>query len=108
MNCRRGPRRANLEVLLEQRSPQATVMPGMWELPRFEGSSAILKPLLNVRHSIMRTNYRISIIEAASIKKVDYANSRNERWIRQDELNKLPLTGLARKILLRLRLIVRQ
>jgi len=105
----RRQRRGATEVLLARRASDATVMPGMWELPmpslslpitaRPEGDG---KPLLILRHAIMQTNYRVAVVEepVAGIQKDETA-----RWLKAADLAALPLTGLARKILLRLGLL---
>ena len=98
-------RNGKTELLLEQRPPAATVMPGMWELPRPEASSSSEKPILALRHAIMQTNYRVSVLEIPSIGGLPM--STNRRWIPLTELSTLPLTGLAKKILLRLGLLAR-
>ena len=102
------------EVLLQQRPATATIMPGMWELPPLtqnpksatEISAATDKeePLLVLRHAIMQTNYRVTVI---SIPVAPPGRSKPvaiQSWIKLPDLASLPLTGLARKILLRLQL----
>ena len=94
------------EVLLEQRSPDQTVMPGMWELPALRSTEVADADLrMAVRHAIMQVNYYVRIrtvfeddAEALTLP------SENRRWVLLTELGKLPLTGLARKVLLRARL----
>ncbi len=50
------------EVLLEQRPPDASQMPGMWELPLLkEGQESESMQLLTVRHSITNTNYYVTV-----------------------------------------------
>ncbi len=97
------------EVLLQLRAPGATVMPGMWELPRLRGeaSAAANKPLMTLRHAIMRTNYRVSVVELPQPDSSEIADGEGLRWVGVAELSGLPLTGLARKILLRLGLLDR-
>ena len=91
-------------VLLEQRSANASVMPGMWELPRAPedslADSAGGTPLLLLRHAIMQTNYRVAVIRLLPARLPASSDARS--WTRIVELPNLPLTGLARKILLRL------
>ncbi len=96
------------EVLLEQRSSAATVMPGMWELPRVEEAGVDERCLLSLRHSIMQTNYRVTVVELS--KEPDSPNFPERsglRWVAVSELSGLPLTGLARKTLRRLGLFAR-
>ncbi len=90
-------------VLLEQRPASATVMPGMWELPRLAADSTAAEPLLALRHSIMQTNYRVSVVACVPTAGVAHPPGDAARhWIAVGDLPKLPLTGLARKIFLRL------
>ncbi|MFZ0663411.1 MAG: A/G-specific adenine glycosylase [Acidobacteriaceae bacterium] len=92
------------EVLLEQRPAEATLMPGMWELPGIDPERAPEeKKALTVRHSITGTNYSVSIY--AFEPKEQKALPRRQaarQWFAVGELNRVPLTGLARKALKRL------
>jgi A/G-specific adenine glycosylase len=98
-----------IEVLLEQRDPGATVMPGMWELPRNESPNPQEKLLLSLRHSIMQTNFRVSVIEAIKPEATSsHTKDTKLVWIPLLNLSSLPLTGLARKIFLRLGLTNRR
>ena len=101
---RSGPQ--NREVLLVQRSADQTVMPDMWELPSLRDLTipgAELRMVL--RHAIMQVNYYVRIRtvfeEDADVLTIP---SETRRWVRLHELDALPLTGLARKVLLRARL----
>jgi len=97
------------QVLLQQRHPTATVMPGMWELPRLDSAStAETKPMVALRHAIMQTNYRVAVypLPLAHRSAVE-SPEENQRWIEVADLMRLPLTGLARKIFLRVRLLLR-
>jgi A/G-specific adenine glycosylase len=83
-------------VKLVRRSKSATVMTGMWELPTL----AVIpdppaSPVLNVKHSIMNTDYRVRVW------RVSTPASRQGRWWSTRDLPNIPLTGLARKILRR-------
>ena len=102
------PCEADLEVLLEQRPGTQTVMAGMWELPALK---EIVVPeqetRLTLRHSIMRINYYVRVravsqddIEAMAV------DGGLRRWVPLGELEKIALTGLTRKILSRLRLLI--
>jgi A/G-specific adenine glycosylase len=94
------------EVLLFQRSPEQTVMPGLWELPALrETHIPEARVRLTVRHAIMQVNYTVRIrrileeeVEALALPSVQ------RQWVRLCDLDTLPLTGLARKVLLRSRL----
>lgn len=96
------------EVLLEQRPQEATLMPGMFELPPLpldavEGR----EPLLRIRHSITNTNYYVQVfsphgpLDQALRRAVPAAKS-DLHWTRTSKLASVPLTGLARKVLQRL------
>jgi len=121
-------------VWLVRRSQQARLMPGMWELPLLACSrvsnvsarqgpsfcssapvipsiplrpgaatasaAAPLVPLISLRHSITHTDYRVQVVAVAPGRV-----SGDGRWVRISRLPALPLTGLCRKILRRLRLI---
>jgi A/G-specific adenine glycosylase len=91
------------EVLLEERPATETVMPGMWELPRLRSVDVPGADLrMAVRHAIMQVNYyvRIRTVFEDDAEALTVA-SENRRWVRLRDLSTLPLTGLARKVLLR-------
>jgi A/G-specific adenine glycosylase len=94
------------EVLLDQRGADQTVMPGMWELPALRDShipDAHLR--MAVRHAIMRVNYYVRICTVfEEDAEALIVPSQNRQWVRLYDLAALPLTGLARKVLLRARL----
>ena len=98
--------RKNREILLDQRAADQTVMPGMWELPALRDCTVAGAHLrMALRHAIMQVNYYVRIrtvfeedAEALTVP------SETRRWIRLHDLAALPLTGLARKVLLRARL----
>lgn len=81
-------------VLLVQRSPNASVMPGMWELPvAFESATNNQLPKMRLRHSIMNTDYEVLVFtHQEGVKPTG-------KWVQMSRLAQLPLTGLARKIL---------
>ena len=98
--------RKNREVLLDQRAADQTVMPGMWELPALRDCTVTGAHLrMALRHAIMQVNYYVRIRtvfeEDADALTVP---SETRSWIRLHDLATLPLTGLARKVLLRARL----
>ena len=94
------------EVLLDQRAEEQTVMTGMWELPALRETRVEAEHLrMTVRHAIMQVNYYVRIrtvfeedAEALTV------SSDLRRWVRLRDLESLPLTGLARKVLLRAKL----
>ena len=98
--------RKNREVLLDQRAADQTVMPGMWELPALRDCTVAGAHLrMALRHAIMQVNYYVRIRtvfeEDADALTIP---SETRSWIRLHDLATLPLTGLARKVLLRARL----
>jgi len=102
---RRG--RNTREVLLEQRSAHVTVMPGMWELPALLHPEVPASELrMTLRHAIMQVNYYVRI-RTAFEDDVDAmtAASGERRWVSLREAAGMALTGLARKVLMRARLL---
>jgi A/G-specific adenine glycosylase len=96
-----GLARRNGSVLLVQRPANASLMAGMWELPtfsdeRYNGDEAIAR----LRHSITDTDYDVSVFAITPAKAS--ASAAHARWFARRQWERLPLTGLARKILRRL------
>ena len=78
-------------VLLVCRPLEASLMPGMWELPETVSDDGEL--IFTLRHAITITDYTVRVRQAKT-------NGHNEgSWIRFSRLPHIPLTGLARKIL---------
>ncbi len=77
-------------VLLVQRPQNAPLMAGMWELPELSSPNG-KEPQFTLRHSITVTDYTVKVMN--TLAKVE------GQWVRKSRLVKLPLTGLARKIL---------
>ncbi len=75
-------------VRLRRRSASERLMPRMWELPaaRINGRP----PAAVLRHSITTTDYRVHLFQGST---------RQGEWVPVKRLSRLPLTGLARKIL---------
>lgn len=119
LDCRNGDCR-NGEVFLVRRARDASLMPGMWELPevRADGLSHAEKqvpparfasrrndnengrangtstsPSFTLRHSITETDYAVRVWRGPALSR-DFGN-----WIAVKRLGKVALTGLARKIL---------
>jgi A/G-specific adenine glycosylase len=94
------------EILLEQRSATQSVMPGLWELPMLQTPEVPDENLLlSVRHSIMQVNYDVQVRSAtAKTVRTHTVESGERHWIPLTQASSLPLTGLARKILKRLKL----
>jgi len=90
-------RRVN-DVLLVQRPADASLMAAMWELPVILDSEPNGNDLLvRLRHSITNTDYEVCIISMAP----DHLQLPNggARWFSRRQWERLPLTGLARKVL---------
>lgn len=83
-------------ILLRQRSSSHRLMPGMWELPEIVAPSGRV-PLLKLRHSITNTNYSVTVFAGKP------ADSGSARWVPLKSASRLPLTGLTRKILRRIK-----
>jgi A/G-specific adenine glycosylase len=95
--------RQNSAVLLVQRPADASLMAGMWELPairpeQLNGNA----PWARFRHSITDTDYQVSVFAVALGQLQDIETER--RWLTRRQWERLPLTGLTRKILRRLQL----
>ena len=104
----RRARQGSVEILLEQRPADASLMAGMWELPQLENAwPESDRVLLELRHSITVTNYQVSILhfEPKETKLLPKQNAKARKWISADTLHTLPLTGLARKALTHLRVL---
>ncbi len=96
------------EVLLEQRAQEASLMAGMFELPPLP-LDAVSKhsPVLRVRHAITDTNYAVEVYaesegEIMGLRREIPASLADLHWASAQQLNVLPLTGLARKVLVRM------
>jgi A/G-specific adenine glycosylase len=88
--------RRGKEVFLVKRETSASLMAGMWELPEIEQSCierSNQEIAFSLRHSITVTNYTVNVVR----KKV--RQSARGEWITSVRAARLPLTGLARKIL---------
>lgn len=87
------------QVLLRKRGAHETQMAGMYELPPLEHSPLGVEPALRVRHAITRTNYYVEIYQDG-LKRPHVG--KDFIWVRVASLDRVPLTGLARKVLARL------
>lgn len=106
-----------MEVLLVRRPTDAAQMPGMWELPLLSALGQNAKPegepILRLRHSITSSNYYVGVYNfsaenAAIFKQFEGADSGKDReWVPDHGISEIPLTGLARKILMRLDVLAR-
>ncbi len=90
-------------IFLVQRQADASLMAGMWELPEIGlGELNGDVPLARLRHSITDTDYQIAVF---AVPPRDLPGSESAgRWFTCRQWNRLPLTGLTRKILRRLQL----
>ena len=89
-------------ILLTQRRPDESLMPGMWELPASPPPPASRPAAMALRHSILNTDYRVTILTATPAESTLAASGPAARWFTRKQALALPLTGLARKVLLRL------
>ena len=101
-------RGTSTEVLLELRADDASLMPGMYELPPVP-SDAVQgrEPLLRLRHAITNTNYYVQIFAAhgpedSGLRRAIPASVTDLHWVLTKRLSSLPLTGLTKKALQRL------
>ncbi|MGH9571580.1 MAG: A/G-specific adenine glycosylase, partial [Candidatus Angelobacter sp.] len=78
------------QVLLRRRPNESSLMPRMWELPEMAFPATRSQPLLKLRHSITVTDYTVTVFRG---KKQIFPNT---RWVPLRNVERLPLTGLAR------------
>ena len=86
LSCRDGV------IFMVRRPKDATLMPGMWELPEITGTN-VADAALTLRHSITVTDFTVRVIPSLPPHDADGC------WVRKSRVTSLPLTGLARKIL---------
>jgi A/G-specific adenine glycosylase len=106
--CRDRP--GGTQVLLQQRPPSASLMPGMWELPEVEmRESDHQRVEITLRHAITVTNYQVRVLRFSEQEaRLRWPARKTPRqWTKSSELSSLPLTGLARKILQQLQIMPR-
>lgn len=95
--------RRNSSVLLVQRPADVSLMAAMWELPALApGLTNGAAPLLQLRHSITDTDYRVTVFAIPPDQLHDLAT--NAHWFTRQQCERLPLTGLTRKVLRQLEL----
>ena len=85
LDCRKG------KVRLKQRAANAALMPLMWELPEIVPNGSEPEAWLRLKHAITTTNYDVRVVREDGGKI-------GKRFA-VEELEEIPLTGLARKIL---------
>ena len=96
------------QILLEQRPASASLMPGMWELPEVPMQPADEQLIeITLRHAITVTNYRVHVLGLSEEEAERRCTAREfpRKWAKHSDLARLPLTGLARKVLQRLQLM---
>ncbi len=99
------------EILLERRSADASLMPGMLELPPLPLDAVEERePILRLRHSITNTNYYVEVYvrrdaEDRVLRNAIPAAPGDLVWESVAALRQMPLTGLARKVLMRMKLM---
>jgi len=100
------------EVLLERRPTTASLMADMYELPPLPMDAVEgREPLLRVRHAITNTNYYVQVFSPrgrsdTALRDAVPASPGDLHWVGTRSLPELPLTGLARKVLQRLDVMV--
>src|SRR5271157_3083114 len=88
-------------VLLARRPAEASLMASMWELPVIaECQRDGHKPVAKLRHSITDTDYEVSVVSLSAEELPSFETG--ARWFSRKQWERLPLTGLARKVLRRL------
>src|ERR1700729_1918639 len=95
-------------VLLQLRPLSASLMPGMWGLPEITVEDSDEQRLeITVRHAITVTNYRVQVLRFSEREAAPRWTARENprQWTDCSELGRLPLTGLARKVLRRLQIM---
>lgn len=106
-------RTTGLEVLLQRRPKEASLMANMLELPQLTQQEApsdlmlLEEPLLRVRHAITGTNYYVEVQGFPTRRETLKHTLRGDsfEWVPTARLLEMPLTGLARKVLQRMKLM---
>jgi A/G-specific adenine glycosylase len=92
------------QVCLVQRDPSATLMASMWELPQGERRGTASAQAVRLRHSITTTDFEI-FAQLEQRKEKPRMKDPSARWVPLARVDRLPLTGLTRKILRRFSLL---
>jgi A/G-specific adenine glycosylase len=100
------------QVLLAKRPADASLMPGMYELPPLpldgaEDAMTEREPVLRVRHAITNTSYYVQVYaprgpQDKALRRAIEVAKEDLHWVQTSRLGMLPLTGLAKKVLQRL------
>jgi A/G-specific adenine glycosylase len=101
-------RKSVREVLLVQRAADASLMANMWELPPLSMEVvAPYEPMLAVKHGITDTTYDVKVYAERELEQeVSAGETVRLRWVQADQLPTVALTGLARKILRKMDVMV--
>ena len=83
-------------IFLVQRPANVALMPGMWELPPTQLRRSPV-PLLKLCHSITNTDYVVFVFPRRAP-----ARAKHGQWFSRAAAERLPLTGLTRKVLQKL------
>ena len=90
----------NGKVRLEQRPKDAPRMPLMWELPEVVPNGTAPEVWLRLKHSITTTNYDVRVVRhVPGGTKTMKTMMKTGKRVALAQLEEIPLTGLARKIL---------
>jgi len=93
------------KVRMVQRPRQASLMPGMWELPQSAAPPRRLPASARwrtFRHSITITDYTVHVLRNTRLRNTpspDALPATKGAWIAIDRIPRMPITGLTRKIL---------
>lgn len=92
----------NGRVLLLQRAAEAKLMASMWELPNVAPVLPLLprQELAKFRHSITNTDYDVTVVADDRVDQRHVPAA--AQWFTRKQWQRLPLTGLTRKVLFRL------
>ena len=82
------------KVWLVQRDQNASLMPGMWELPQLNANGD--RALGTFRHAILNADYRVTVYESGEAIG-------QGKWVSETALDRVALTGLSRKVMLHVR-----
>ncbi len=86
-----------VEILLEQRPAEISLMAGMWQLPEL-AAALEQEPVCTVKHAITVTNYTVRVFAFES-EPAGRLHAWETRWFLLEEALEQALTGLARKVL---------
>ncbi|HUZ04649.1 MAG TPA: A/G-specific adenine glycosylase [Acidobacteriaceae bacterium] len=97
-----------VEVLVQRRPADASQMPGMWELPEVDMSIVEnMEPVLRLSHAITNTAYYVTVYALRELPGEKLEPHSTQEWANAEKLLKIPLTGLARKVLMRMDILPR-